>query len=345
MEKNSAKKQEISLLIDLMLEKSKEAFLLSIELYNKPTISLRTEGFLYFSCLAWELLLKAKLLTEGKSIYYKVGGESTNKTISLSTAIKRVMTNDSDLVRKNLEIISGVRNFASHLIIPEYANELNDLFLASVKNYQTKLVLYFPDKSDLNLKNDFLTIHLPTKGRKIDCSIKYGKIVGKNFRRFVDFTKHYYMEHSVKGVVPEELAISYEIRFKKINSEIDANLTIAKKGKNATAEYITIVEHTDPKITHPYSTKQVITKISDQLSMNSLKFNPYTLTKNTKFTSDAFNLFVRHFRIKDDLMYCYGHYSENRSLGFTYSPAVVQFIVDQISNDPDILIKIKQKKD
>lgn len=53
-------------LINNMLDKSEEAFLMAIEIYNKPTIKYRLEGFAFFICNAWELLLKAKILNEGK---------------------------------------------------------------------------------------------------------------------------------------------------------------------------------------------------------------------------------------------------------------------------------------
>ena len=58
---------------DKLLEKSKEAFLLSIENFNKPTIVYRLECFAYLICNAWELMLKAHLIkTKGNSsIYYK----------------------------------------------------------------------------------------------------------------------------------------------------------------------------------------------------------------------------------------------------------------------------------
>ena len=57
---------------DRLLNKSQEAFILAIELYNKPTIKYRVEGFSLFICNAWELMLKAHLLkTRGpQSIYY-----------------------------------------------------------------------------------------------------------------------------------------------------------------------------------------------------------------------------------------------------------------------------------
>ena len=47
---------------DRLLDKSKEAFAMAIELYNKPTIHYRVEGFAIFICNAWELMLKAHML-------------------------------------------------------------------------------------------------------------------------------------------------------------------------------------------------------------------------------------------------------------------------------------------
>ncbi len=59
-------------LINKMIDKSIESFLLGIEIYNKPTIKYRTESFAFHICNAWELMLKAHLIkTQGlKSIYY-----------------------------------------------------------------------------------------------------------------------------------------------------------------------------------------------------------------------------------------------------------------------------------
>ena len=39
-------------IIDKLITKSQEAFILAIELYNKPTIKYRVEGFSFFICNA-----------------------------------------------------------------------------------------------------------------------------------------------------------------------------------------------------------------------------------------------------------------------------------------------------
>ncbi len=70
-------------LTDRLVDKSFEAFILGLEIYNKPTLKYRIEGFAFFVCNAWELMLKAKLITDTgmASIYYK---DSPSRTLSLN---------------------------------------------------------------------------------------------------------------------------------------------------------------------------------------------------------------------------------------------------------------------
>ena len=53
-----------------LVDKSIEAFIMGLEIYNKPTIKYRIEGFSFFICNAWELMLKAELLNRNEDIYY-----------------------------------------------------------------------------------------------------------------------------------------------------------------------------------------------------------------------------------------------------------------------------------
>lgn len=46
--------------VQQLLDKATEAFVLAIELYNRSSIRYRVEGFAFFVCNAWELMLKAK---------------------------------------------------------------------------------------------------------------------------------------------------------------------------------------------------------------------------------------------------------------------------------------------
>lgn len=73
--------------IKRLTEKSVEAFILGLEVYNKPTIKYRVEGFSFFIVNAWELMLKAELIKRDISIYYK---DKPDRTISLEETIRRI---------------------------------------------------------------------------------------------------------------------------------------------------------------------------------------------------------------------------------------------------------------
>ena len=121
-----------------LLNKSKEAFVLAVEIYNKPTIKYRVEGFAFFICNAWELMLKAYLMkTKGEdSIYYK---DNPDRTINLENCIRQVFTNNKDPLRLNLERIIELRNTSTHFITEEYEMVYVPLFQSCIFNFNEKM--------------------------------------------------------------------------------------------------------------------------------------------------------------------------------------------------------------
>ena len=89
-------------LVDRLIEKSIEAFIMGLEVYNKPTIKYRIEGFSFFVVNAWELMLKAVLLKRGESIFYKTKNQGPAQTLSLSATIQKIYTDDKQPLRLNL---------------------------------------------------------------------------------------------------------------------------------------------------------------------------------------------------------------------------------------------------
>ena len=61
---------------------------MAIELYNKPTLKYRVEGFSLFICNAWELMLKAYMIDiiGEASIYHK---DNPQRTLSLENRIAK----------------------------------------------------------------------------------------------------------------------------------------------------------------------------------------------------------------------------------------------------------------
>lgn len=126
-------------LADKMINKSKEAFALAIEIYNKPTIKYRVEGFAFFICNAWELMLKSYLLKQGKTIYYR---DKPDRTISLSECIKIIFTNNKDPLRLNLEKIIELRDTSTHFITEEYEMVYIPLFQSCILNFNEKMMAF-----------------------------------------------------------------------------------------------------------------------------------------------------------------------------------------------------------
>ena len=143
--------------IEFYKDKSLQSFLLCIEVFNKPTIDYRLEGCVFFLCNAWELLLKARLLSTGQSIYYPEK-KGVQRSISLSDAASRVMTNEKDPVRINLRIITSLRNTATHAIIPEFEIIYVPFISFSVRAYAEKMNDFFGIHVSEYIKTDFLSI-------------------------------------------------------------------------------------------------------------------------------------------------------------------------------------------
>ena len=85
---------------DRLIRKAQEAFLLAIELYNRPTIQYHVEGCSFFLCNAWELMLKAHIIERYGigEIYYP----GNTRTLSLEDCLKKVFTNSKDPDRKSV---------------------------------------------------------------------------------------------------------------------------------------------------------------------------------------------------------------------------------------------------
>lgn len=118
----------------LLLDKSVQAALSAIELYNKPNYQYREESFTILMVNAWELLLKAKIVEDSsnrlESIYvidstqrrkdgkpykkprYKVGRSGNKVTIGIHSAIRKLEL--SEPLRAQLETLVEIRDNSIH---------------------------------------------------------------------------------------------------------------------------------------------------------------------------------------------------------------------------------------
>lgn len=316
-------------LIDNLLEKSQESFLVSIELFNKPTINYRAEGFTYFICNAWELLLKAYMIkTKGNSSIYYPNKE--NRTLSLSECVKKVFTNENDPVRKNLEIIIELRNTSTHFIIKEMEQLFTAFFQSCVLNYSQKLLSFFNIDITNKINGSFMTLITNVLDfKETDLLGKYGKNIVDKYLKMKKES-----ELILEGNRNEKLAIDININAKIVKDEEKAEFTfrIAKDGENP---IVLIKEPKDINIQYPFNQNKAISKINDLLKKRgiSIKLNAY-----------QYQQLCKYYKLYDNLEFCYPVLIDKNPRKL-FSMNTVNFIVSNIETNPNIIkIAISENK-
>lgn len=142
-------------LSERLINKSIEAFIMGLEIYNKPTIKYRIEGFSFFIVNAWELMLKAELLNRGESIYFV---DKPDRTLSVENVLKKIYTDKSTRIRLNLEKIIELRNISTHYITEDYEVKYAPLFQACVLNFVNEIQRFHQIDITKYIAQNFLTI-------------------------------------------------------------------------------------------------------------------------------------------------------------------------------------------
>ena len=314
---------------DRLLDKSKEAFILAIEVYNRPSIRYRVEGFSFFICNAWELMLKAKMIRDsgGESIYYK---DKPGRTLSLERCIALVFTNDKDPLRRNLEDIIDLRNTSTHFIVEEYEQIYVGLFQSCVRNFDDKMFDFHGVRMGDSVPPHFLTLSMtasPATPERI--RTKYSPDIAEKFLfNEAEIEQEYELQGSpsYSTVMITELAI--------VKNPKNADFTVAYDG-SSNRRMRTAKVFQDPKNTHPLSVKKVIARVNRELEKRGIALKASGETK--KFTTNDWKLFMNFYGLKDDDRYGYCHEIGGTN-SHTYSMRTVEFIVETVSGNPDGII-------
>lgn len=316
-----------------LLEKSQEAFIMAIELYNKPTIKYRVEGFSLFICNAWELMLKAHMInTFGpESVYYR---DNSNRTLTLENCIKKIFTNNKDPLRLNLEKIIELRNTSTHFITVEYEMVYIPLFQSCVFNFNEKMMAFHNIDMTTLIPQNFLT--LSTNMKALDESEIIAKYPEEIATKLLD-VKNNLDELSDGNNAKFAIRIEHH---HYITKKKEAATSFVGIDNSANAKVKIIKEMKDPNNTHNYTTKLCINTVRDRLCKeNIVLFYNGTEAKFNKF---HFQNFIKHFGVKENEKFCYIHKQFSQPQ-YSYSQQAVDFIVDELKKDPtNILNNIKK---
>ena len=308
-----------------LLDKSQEAFILSLEVYNKPTIKYRIEGFCFFFCNAWELLLKSKILEDNKkesAIYYKKQRNQKRRSLSLRDCLKKVIPNESDSIRKNIEDIAAIRDEATHLIIKDLEAVYSGLFQSGVLNYVDKLEEWFGISITEKISPAMLTLVSDIK--QID-PVFIKKRYGPEILEFVE-NEIGRIEKNAKEL-KEDIKYRIPIEYKLVltKSAKDADITLSSGVGGKTFGLIEVPK--DIERTHPYLQKDVIAKIKERIG-GGIMFNQYD-----------FQSILYKEKIKRNRKY---HYMIKKPVIHRYSDALIELIVNKIERDQEYLKKARK---
>lgn len=314
-----------------LVEKSIEAFMMGLEIYNKPTIRYRIEGFSFFIVNAWELMLKAELINRGESIYFP---DKPDRTLSVDNVIRKIYTDKNTRIRLNLEKIIELRNISTHYITEDYEVKYAPLFQACVLNFVNEIQRFHGEDITKHISQNFLTIsarYEPLSNEEI--KVKYSPEIAEKLIKQAN----------------EIDVLSTEYNSDKFAINIRQNLYITKK--KAEADFIvsiasgsdtkvtTVKELKDPSDTHKYSYNNVITVVQERLKKKSIKIG-----YKSGFNQYVLNLIIDFYNIKSDPKYAYEHVI-GKQRSYTYSQQFIDFIVSEIEKTPDTFVEsLKNRK-
>lgn len=319
---------------NLLLDKSKEAFILAVEIYNKPTIKYRVEGFAFFICNAWELMLKSHLIkTKGEnSIYYK---DNPERTINLENCLKLIFTNEKDPLRINLEKIIELRNTSTHFITEEYEMVYVPLFQSCLFNFGEKMQKFHNVDITELISLNFL--NLVVKEKALDENEIKAKYSDKIAEKLIGLNDKI---EKLSEVSNSHFAIRIE-HVHYITKDKDKATDIIAIDKNANTKALIIKELKDPNKTHSYTMKKINKAVNTQLKNSGISLKYKGATK--EFNQEHFKLFCKYFDLKNKPEYCYPH-TQFANTTYTYSQRTIDFIVDEIRKDPEnIISNIKER--
>ena len=322
-----------------ILEKSKEAFIMAIEIYNKPTLKYRLEGFSFFICNAWELMLKAYLIErDGEdAIYYH---DKPNRTISLENCIQKVFTNEKSPLRKNLDKVIELRNTSTHFITEEYESVYTPLLQACVFNFVEKMMDFHNVDMTQIIPENFITLSVRIN------ALDETEIRGKYTKQIAE--KLISVRDDIEPMV-EENNSSFAIKVEHYHylTKDKNEATEVYRIDNTASEGVRIIkELKNPNNTHKYNAKACIKELNKRIVRDNipLKFRG----KDAVINNFHFRNFTAYFGIKENEKLCFV-YQISKQPQYSYSQQAIDFIYDQIKSAPEKILddmheKLAEKK-
>jgi hypothetical protein len=231
----------------LLVEKAVSACISSIEIYNKPDFKYREESFSILIVNAWELLLKARILSLNKDQIESIQitrkdelqySESGNpKTITLGKAVNILQSSSqiNKIVADNLKLLIEMRDGSVHFIHDDndLSVKIQSIGTAALKNFMTLATNWFSyDFQKFNFYLMPISFYHPSD---ID-SFSVSKSISNNFKKYL-----HKIEKQHEEDVDPLFSISLRLETKLVKTSSDEAIHV-RVTDNPDAPEITVTE-------------------------------------------------------------------------------------------------------
>lgn len=260
-----------------LLKKSRDNMMLALELYNRPSLENKLDGFVLLFCAAWEQLSKARLIERDgeKSIFEPLNKKGMRQTISLRACLARLYA-DKDLVRKNIEMVADWRDQAVHLLMPELQAIASRIFQSGVLNFSHEFEAFSLVPFIAVQHTGMMTIVGDFKLPALSLlKTQYGNAA----QEILELATN--IQNEVEQADDMSFAIPLKVHLVFAQGEGDAQVVLTKAAGTANdlnelSQKLKVIEKpVDPDKSHPYSQTKLLqlvnAKLATERDQNKLK--------------------------------------------------------------------------
>jgi hypothetical protein len=179
----------------------------------------------------------------------------------LRDALIKVVANEKEPLRRNLEVVADLRDQAMHFVISEVPNDVLLLFQACVINYHKKLNEWFGISLSDRVTVGMMTIVYDLSPGSFDLgSPSVKRRLGKDVAAYLaQMQKRIQAEFSSLERSPEfSIGVEYKLVLTKKPGDADIVLSTGEKGTSATVVQVA----KDPSASHPYRQKELLAALT-----------------------------------------------------------------------------------
>lgn len=334
-----------SLLAKSLLYKCQDNMMLALELYNRPSLTNKMDGFVMLFCCGWEQLLKAMIIeSDGEdAIYAKANKNGTKKTISLRDCLKFVFEDDSR-IKINIETITDFRDQAVHLLMPELQGVVSRIFQSGILNFSSKFE-EFTETPFINSSNAGM-ISLVGDFKTPPVSILkslYGDVANEITALSDKLTKTIEDSNDIEFAIP----LNVKLVFAKDDSEgTQIVLTKAEDGISGLQKALILEKTVGVEKSHPYLQNDAIKEINKRLTEKFMEVKlKKCLPSTNKFgrpaiNANCFQSLIHKLKWKNENNK-YHHFIAKPG-AHLYSEVALEEIIKKITTNDEYLLNTKK---